>query len=124
MVSPQNEGKLNKSTGVGGETGDLETDSWPVSGSVAGGVIKGTSGVFMKLGNWEITTLERCLNDGLKGSSLEEAIPKETISSKGSERLALSGEVALLDEVALPEWVAPSEVTGWSEETGWTNSDE
>ena len=63
----------------------------------------------MKLGNWETSTLETCLNEGLKGSSLEEAIPKETISSEGSEGVALSGVVALLDEVALPEWVAPSE---------------
>ena len=78
----------------------------------------------MELGNWEATTFEGFLNVGLKGSSLEEAIPKETISSKGSEGLALTGVVALLDEVALSEWVAPSEVTGWSEETGWTNSDE
>ena len=124
MMSAQNMAELNNSTGVGGETGDLETDSWSVSGSVAGVVTVGTSGVLMELENWHTTTLEGCLNEGLKGSSLEEAIPKETISSKGSEGLALSGVVALLDEVALPEWVAPSEVTGWSEETGWTNSDE
>ena len=39
-MSPQNEGELNKSTGVGGETGDLETDSWSVSSSV-GGVVTG-----------------------------------------------------------------------------------
>ena len=36
MISPQTEGELNKSIGVGGETGDLDTDSWSVSGSVAG----------------------------------------------------------------------------------------
>ena len=70
-MSPQNEGELNKSTGVGGETGDLETDSWSVSSSVAGVVTVGTSGVLMELGNWETTTLEACLNEGLTGSSLE-----------------------------------------------------
>ena len=68
----------------------------------------------MELDNWQTTTFEGCLNEGLKGSSLEEAIPKETISSKGSEGLALSGVFALLDEVALSEWVAPSEETGWT----------
>ena len=35
-MSPQKEGELNKSTGVGGETGDLETESESVRGSVAG----------------------------------------------------------------------------------------
>ena len=72
----------------------------------------------MELDNWQTTPFKGYLNEGLKGSSLEEAIPKETISSKGSEGLALSGVVALLDEVALPKWVAPSK------ETGWTNRDE
>ena len=96
-MSPQNEGELNKSTGVGGETGDLETDSWSVSGSVAGVVTVGTSGVLMELGNWETTTLEGCLNEGHKGSSLEEGKPIEIISSERSEGVALSGVVALLD---------------------------
>ena len=66
-MSPQTEGELNKSTGVGGETGDLETDTGSVRGSVAGVETVGTLGVFMKLGNWETTTLETCLNEGLKG---------------------------------------------------------
>ena len=118
MVSPQNEGELNKSTGVGGETGDLETDSWSVSGSVTGVVTMGTSGVLMKLGNWETTTFEGCLNEGLKGSSLEEGKPIEIISREGYGMVALLGVVNLLDEVALPEWVAPSE------ETRGTNRDE
>ena len=65
----------------------------------------------MKLGNWETTTLETCLNEGLKGSSLEEAIPRETISSGGFEGVILLGVVALLDKVALSEWVASSEET-------------
>ena len=120
-MSPQNEGEQNKSTGVGGETGDLETDSWSVSGSVAGVVTVGTSGVLVKLGNWETTTLEGCLSEGPKESSLEEAILKETISSEGSEGLALLGVVALLDEVALPEWVAPSEETGWTKRDKQSN---
>ena len=85
MMSSQNEGELNKSTGVGGETGDLETDAWSVSGSVAGVVTVGTSGVLMKLGNWETTTLETCLNEGVKGSSLGEGKPNETILTEGSE---------------------------------------
>ena len=62
-MSPQNEGELNKSTGVGGETRDLETDSQLVNGAIAGVVTVGTSGVLMKLGNWETTTLEACLNE-------------------------------------------------------------
>ena len=111
MVSPQNEGELNKSTSVGGETGDLETDSWSVSSSVAGVVTVGTSGVLMELGNWETTTLEACLNEGLKGSSLEAGKPIEIISNEETERVALSGEVALLDEVALPERGTLSEET-------------
>ena len=111
MVSPQNEGELNKSTGVGGETGDLETDSWSVSGSVAGVVTVGTSGVLMKFGNRETTTLEGCLNKGLKGSSLEEGKLNEIILAERSEGVALSGVVALSDEVAHPEGVAPSEET-------------
>ena len=118
MGSPQNEGELNKSTGVGGETGDLETDSWSVSGSVTGVVTMGTSGVLMKLGNWETTTLEACLNEGLKGSSLEADKPIEIICAERSGGVALSGVVALLDEVALPEWVVPSE------QTRGTNRDE
>ena len=65
----------------------------------------------MELDNWQTTTFKGCLNEGLKGSSLEEAIPKETISSEGSEGVALSGLVALLIEVAPAEWVVPSEET-------------
>ena len=95
MVSPQNEGELNKSTGVGGETGDLETYAWSVSGSVAGVVTVGTSGVFMKLGNWETTTLEGFLNKELQGSSWEEGKPIEIISREASGMAALSGVVAL-----------------------------
>ena len=53
---------FNKSTGVGGETRDLETESQLVSGAIAGVVTVGTSGVLMKLGNWETTTLEACLS--------------------------------------------------------------
>ena len=51
MISAQSEREVNKSTGVGGETRDLETDSWSVSGSVAGVVTMGTSGVLMELDN-------------------------------------------------------------------------
>ena len=94
-MSPQMEGELNKSTGAGGETGDLETDSWSVSGSVAGVVTVGTSGVLMKLGNWATTTLEESLSEGLKGSSLEEGKRIEIISSEGSGMVALSGVVSL-----------------------------
>ena len=95
MMSPQTEGELNKSAGVGGETGDLETDAGSVRGSVAGVETVGASGVCMEVGNWETTILETCLNEGLKGSSLEEGKPNETISTKGSGKAALSGEVAL-----------------------------
>ena len=67
----------------------------------------------MKLGNWETTTLEACLNEGLKGSSLEAGKPIEIISNEENERVALSGEVALLDEVALPErGTLPEETMG------------
>ena len=111
MISPQTEGELNKSTGVGGETGDLETDSWSVSGSVAGVVTVGASGVCMKLGNSGTTTLETCLDEGLKGSSLEEGKPNETILTEGSEGVALSGVVALSNKVALSEGAAPAEET-------------
>ena len=95
MMSPQNEGELNKSTGVGGETGDLETDSWSVSGSVAGVVTVGTSGVFMKLGNWETTTLEGFINVGLKESSWKDSKPIVIISREASGMAGLSGVVAL-----------------------------
>ena len=90
-MSPQNEGELNKSTGVGGETGALETYSWSVSGSVTGVVTVGTSGVLMELGNWETTTLEGFLNVGLKESSQEEGKPIEIISREGYGISALSG---------------------------------
>ena len=82
-----------------------------MSSSVAGVVTVGTSGVLMELGNWEITTLEACLNEGLKGNSLEAGKPIEIISNEETERVALSGEVALLDEVALPERGTLSEET-------------
>ena len=65
----------------------------------------------MKLGNWETTTLEVCLNEGLKGSSLEADKPIEIISNEETERVALSGEVVLLDEVALSERGTLSEET-------------
>lgn len=111
-MSPQNEGELNKSTGVGGEAGDLETDSWSVSGSVAGVVTMGTSGVLMELDNWETTTLEACLNEGLKGSSLGEGKLNETISSEESEGMAALSGVVLPERGTL------------SEETMGTNRDE
>ena len=103
MISPQTEGELNKSTGVGGENGDLDTDPWSVSGSVAGVVAEGTSGVLMKLGNWETTALESCLNEGLKGSSLKDGKPTEIIPIEGSEGIASSEVAALSGEVALSE---------------------
>ena len=109
MISPQPEEELNKSTGVGGENGDLETDGWSVSGSVAGVVTVGTSGEFTGLGNWETTTLETCLNEGVKGSSLGEGKPNETILPEGSGEVALSGVVALSNKVALSEGAAPAE---------------
>ena len=102
MISPQTEGELNKSTGVGGENGDLDTDSWSVSGSVAGVVVVETSGVFMKLGNWVTTTLESCLNEGLKESTLKDGKPTEIIPTS-SEVAALSGEVALSEIGTLSE---------------------
>ena len=112
MMSPQTEGELNKSTGVGGETGDLEIDSWSVRDFVAGVVTVGTSGVFAKLGsNWETTTLESCLNEGLKGSSLKEGRPNGTIPIEGSEEIGLSEAVALSGEVALSERGTLSEET-------------
>ena len=95
MMSPQMEGELNKSTGVGGETRDLETDTWSVSDSVAGVVTVGISGVFIELGNWEATALETCPNEGLKGSGLKKGKPKEIIPVEGAEGVALSGVVAL-----------------------------
>ena len=50
----------------------------------------------MKLVNWETTTLEGYLNEGLKGSSLEEGKPIGFVSSEESEGMAaLSGVVAL-----------------------------
>ena len=82
-----------------------------MSSSVAGVVTVGTSGVLMELGNWETTTLEGGLNEGLKGSSLEAGKPIEIISNGETERVALSGVVALLDEVALPERGTLSEET-------------
>ena len=65
----------------------------------------------MKLDNWETTTLEACLNEGLTGSSLEADKQIEIISNGETERVTLSGEVALLDEVALPERGTLSEET-------------
>ena len=103
MISPQRKEELNKSTGVGGEAGDLETDAGSVRGSVAGVETMGTSGVCMELGNLERTTLETCLKEGLKGSSLDEGKSNETISSEESEEVALFGNVALSKEVVLSE---------------------
>ena len=71
----------------------------------------------MKLGNWETTTLETCLNEGLKESSLKEGRPIGTIPLEGSEGTALSGVVALSGEVAL------SERGTLSEETSGVNMD-
>ena len=82
-----------------------------MSGSVAGVVTVGTLGVLMELDNWQTTTFKGCLNEGLKGSSLEAGKPIEIISNEETERVALSGEVALLDEVALPERGTLSEET-------------
>ena len=66
-----------------------------MSGSVAGVVIVGTSGVFTKLDNWETTTLEGFLNVGIKEGSQEEGKPSGIISRESSEMAALSGVVAL-----------------------------
>ena len=71
----------------------------------------------MKLGNWETTTLESCLNEGLKGSSLKEGKPNDTIPIEGSEGVALSEVAALSGEVAL------SERGTLSEETSGVNMD-
>ena len=49
----------------------------------------------MELDSLERTTLETCLKEGLKGSSLDEGKSNETISSEDSEELALSEEVTL-----------------------------
>ena len=103
IMSPQTEGELNKSTGVGGETGDLETESESVRGSVAGVETVGTSGVCMELANGKAITLETCLNEGLKGTKWDEDKPKETMSSEDSEGMTLSGGLALPEEAVLSE---------------------
>ena len=65
----------------------------------------------MKLGNWETTTLEACLNEGLKGNSLEAGKPIEIISREAYGMAALSGVVSLSGQVVLPERGTLSEET-------------